>query len=172
MSSPSKNFALIGLSFWLGCMIFFWAVVAPTLFNPDVASGMGREVAGAVVGALLRRIYLLTYITMGLATLALIIAGLQEGKGVRSIRMALISSIAILALNGINDRGIHPKIHRIKLEIANAEDSKAKILQERFDQWHKASTWIYGASMICGLIAAGSLIPTHSGSRPKRKSSR
>ncbi len=159
MGSFSKNAALLTLGFWLGCAIMFAAVVAPALFNPDVASGLSRPMAGAISGAILRRIYVITYACGGLAIFFLLIASFGELKGAKGPRRALIFCVLLIGLNALNDLWIHDRINKIRVSMANPDTGKAETLREEFDRWHQVSTWVYGCAVLFGALAAISLLP-------------
>jgi len=169
MSGFSKNVALLALGFWLGCAVWFTVAVAPTLTNPAVASGLSHSMADAISGAILRRIYLATYIGVGIAAFFLLIASFGEGKGAWGPRRALILCLLALGLNAMNDVLIHDWINKVKVEMANPKGNEMETLHRKLNQWHKASTWIYYGTMACGGLAAILLLP--SGGRGKSRGS-
>jgi len=163
MGNFSKNIALLILGFWLGCAVLFAAVVAPTLFNPDVASGLTRSMAGAISGAILRRVFIITYICLGISLLFLLMASF--GGVSKGARRAFVLCILALGLNAINDLWILDRLNKIKLQKTNATETKVETsLQKDFDYWHKISTGVYGGEVFFGALAAIFLLPTGSGS--------
>lgn len=169
MGSFFKNAALLALGFWLGCTVFFSAVVAPTLFNPEVTSGLSRSMAGAISGAILRRIHFITYACIGLSAFFLLLACLGEAKGAAGPRRALVLCLLILGLNTVHDRWILARMNKIKLEMSNAPtETAAATHRAQFNRWHQYSTWTFGAAMIFGTFSVFSLLPSVTGSKPKR----
>jgi hypothetical protein len=167
MGSFSKNIALLAIGLWLGAVALFAAVVAPTLFNTDVAF-LSRDMAGAISGAILRRIYLLTYLCIGLAAFFLTVCSFGEAKGARGPRRALLLCLLLLGLNAANDIWIHGHISRLRLQMANMEPGQAHGLKKQFDTWHKTSVWIYSSSLACGTLAALFLLPSVAGGKSRR----
>ncbi|MBI4024795.1 MAG: DUF4149 domain-containing protein [Verrucomicrobia bacterium] len=170
MGNFSKNAALLALGLWLGCALLFAGVVAPTLFNPNVVSGLSASMAGAISGAILRRIYVITYAGAGVAAFFLLIACLGEAKGARGPRRALILCTLALAFNATNDLWIHDRINKARVEMGNTDGHRAEGLRATFNQWHKASRWVYGITVGCGALAAVLLLPPASPGKPKKSS--
>ena len=181
MSSFSKNVALLLLGFWLGCSIFFVAVVAPTLFQKQeaheeephpgiVSGGLSTEMAGAISGSILRRIYLITYVAVGTATFFLLLASFGDAKWAKGPRRALVFCILVLGLNAANDLWIHDRINKIKLQMTNPDGSRKESFQQQFKQWHEASRWVYGAATLSGLLGAILLLPSVAGAKSKKSS--
>ena len=158
MAGLSKNLALLLLGFWLGCAVLFALIITPTLFNPEVASGLSKEMAGAIAGAILRRIYLITYVCIGLAAVFLFIAFLGEARAGKGLRYALGLCILVLALNAVSHLWILDKIYKIKLEINNSLGPDSVALSEKFKWWHKTSTIVYGSAVVCGALGAIALL--------------
>jgi len=173
MGSFSKNMALLALGFWLGCTIFFAAIVTPMLFNQGMEGplgGINRDVAGAIVGALLPQIFTLTYACIGVALLFLIMASISDAKGSKGPRRALIFCILVMSLNAVNHLWILEKVHMIKLKMVNPDGTKATNLKKEFDQWHTASTGVYSGAVVCGLIGALCLLPAATPAKSAGKS--
>jgi len=167
VGSFSKNVALLAIGFWLGCTILFAAVVAPTLFNKDVTLGMSVSMQGAIIGAILRRIYFLSYICIGVASSFLLVSSLREGKGASGPRRAFILCVFVLGLNAANDLWVLDRINKVKVQMANGGDQAH--LHQEFENWHKASTAIYGCAVLFGSVAAALLLPSVSGRSRKSK---
>ncbi len=170
MGAFSKNAALLALGLWLGCAIFFGAVAAPTIFNPDVAGGVDRGVLGAISGAMLRRVYFITYITIGIATFFLLIASIGESKGAKGTRWALVLCLLVLGINAISDLWIANKLNKLKMGMTNSHSSEATALKMEFDSWHARATWIYQAAVLCGGLGAILLLPAGTAAKGKKSS--
>ncbi len=170
VGSFSKNVALLAIGFWLGCAVLFGAVVAPTLFNPDVASGLSSSMAGAITGAILRRIHLITYVSIGLATFFLLMCSFGEAKGARGPRWAVLLCLLVLALNAANAEWIHRHLNRIKVDLANAPKTEKAGFHREFMMWHKRSVWVYAATTACGALAAILLVPSVARGQGRRSS--
>lgn len=193
MPSFSKNVALFTLSFWLGGVVLFAVVIAPILFNTNIlgdsihsatgifsesrgsdlnygvlGGGLSHNMAGAISGAILRRIYLITYLCVGIATVFLLIASLGEAKGAKGPRRALILCFLILGLNALNDRWILDRINKVKLEMANSPDIQALSLRKQFGRWHQISMWVYSGATLCGFVGVLFLLPSVAGGKSKK----
>ncbi len=166
MGSFSKNLALLAIGFWLGCAILFSIVVAPTLFNQDVTLGLSDSMRGAIVGAILRRIYFITYICIGVGASFLLICVFREGKHASKPRWALILCALLLGLNFLSDRWVLPKINKLKIQMTNSDQPQ---VHKEFQNWHKISTALFGSAIVCGAGAAAFLLPSSSGRSKKSK---
>ena len=158
MGSFSKNVALVALGFWMGCAILFVAVVAPTIFNADVASGLSRDMAASISSAILRRVYTITYIVVGIAAFFLLMASFAD-RGARGPRRALILCLLILGVNAFSHLWVVDKMNKIRVQMANVEQGSVPALKETFNKWHKASEVIYGTAVAFGLLASALLLP-------------
>jgi hypothetical protein len=154
MGSISKNIALLAIGFWLGCCVLFAAVVAPTLFNNDITQGLSREMAGAITGAILRRIYFISYICLGVSNFFLLAICFGEAKKVKGPRRALLFCIIALSLSAANQFLVTDQIQKAKVEMTNPGSNDVTVLKQKFDRWHQASTVVYSIAVGCGIIAA------------------
>ena len=171
MGSFSKNVALLVLGFWLGVVVLFAAVVAPTLFpkktvqseaeHMNVVSGLSKDVAGAIAGSILRKIYLITYGCSAVAGFFLFLAWFGESKGAAGPKRALVLTLILLGLNITNDLWLRDKMAKIKLAMANSPETPT--LKVEFNRWHQVSMYVYGGTMLCGAIAAFCLLPSFAG---------
>ena len=170
MAPLSRNLALLALAFWLGVSVLFSAVVAPTLFDPDVTSGLSRDMAGAINTAVLRRVYLITYICGGLSAFLLVVCFVLERGGSPAPKRAFVLCLLLLVCNAANDIWIHRHLSRIRLEMANSQAAHQGSLKARFDRWHKASVWVFSAGLGAGSLAILLLLaPGKGGGGGRRK---
>lgn len=169
MAPLSRNLALFTLAFWLGVAVLFSAVVAPTLFDPDVASGLSRDMAGAINTALLRRVYLITYICGGLAAFLLAVCWVLERGGSPSPKRAFGLCLLLLLGNVANDVGIHHRLSRIRVEMTNPTAHSLADLKASFDRWHKTSVWVFTASLAFGSLAILLLLPPGNSGGARRR---
>jgi hypothetical protein len=170
MGSFSKNVALLLLGFWLGCAIFLAFVVARgALFNPDVAIGLTPEMISSIIRAILRRTFLITYISIGISVLFLTMACLGEARGAKGPQRALMLCLIILSLNAVNDLWIMNQTNKVQLAMQNTLDtSKKDTLKLEFKKWHKISTSVFGTAVVLGTIAALCLLPSAAAPKGKR----
>lgn len=169
MAPLSRNLTLLALAFWLGASVLFSAVVAPTLFDPDVASGLSRDMAGAINTAVLRRVYLITYICSGLAAFFLVVCSVIERGGSPTPKRAFALCLLLLACNAANDVWIHHHLSRLRVEMANSPLSHRPSLEGDFRRWHRASVWIFTAGLGAGSLAILLLLPPGGGGGSRRR---
>jgi len=139
---------------WAGAAIMFGAITAPTLFNPSVLDN--RELSGALAGAILKRFFTASNYLFGACVLISLLGWLSDMKARKRMEFLFFLSIALLAVNVVQDQFIRTEMVRLKLEIRNPpDDQKLGELRAKFDEWHKTSMWLYGGSVIAALAGAG-----------------
>ena len=169
MAPLSRNLALVTLAFWLGASVLFSAVVAPSLFDPDVSSGLSRDMAGAINTAVLRRVYLVTYVCAALAAFLLVVCSVLERGGSPAPKRAFALCLLLLACNAANDVGIHRHLSRTRVDMANSGPRRQAELKADFDRWHRASVWVFTGGLAAGSLALLLLLPPSGGGAPRRR---
>jgi Domain of unknown function (DUF4149) len=151
--------ALLALAFWLGSLLFFGAVLAPTAFSvlpplfTDQAQGI--HAAGAVVGTAIWRLHYLGLLC-GIAFLlaAFLLARLQTFK------LLLPQSVLVMAmmlLTAYSQFSIIPRMDTARASAGGivqfaSPDNPAR---QEFDKLHLESTRVEGLVLFCGLLAFG-----------------
>ena len=126
---------------WVGALLLFSVVVAPTAFQVLP----GPEVAGKLVGPVLRSLNLYG----ALAGLALAAIAWIRGRGVVALALPLMLSVLCL----ISQFGITASIEEIRpLAVGQPPDTAALA---RFGQLHAASVAIFGLVGILALVLVG-----------------
>lgn len=146
---------VLALVVWLGGMILFGAVVAPTAFEVLQASapGNGRALAGELVGAMLARFHPIAYGagTLLLVTLAAmaILGPRPRGFGVRS---AIIASMLAVAL--YSGRAVLPELEALQREIGAPSSSLPQDdpRRLRFEELHVLSTRLMIVNVAAGMV--------------------
>ncbi len=135
---------LLSLVVWVGGIVFFSFVTAPSLFH-----ALPTEIAGKAVSAIFPKYYLLGYIAGFLGLGCLLVSGLRSGHW-ETPRMFLIT--AMLALSLVNGFVIHPKARALK-EVIQTKTSEAEIapLKEAFGRVHRWSVVGNGITLLLGL---------------------
>ena len=153
-------------------MVFFAAVVAPALFDRNVAEGLSPAMAGAISGAILRHIYRITYATLGSALVFLFVAWIADFKGGKGVRRAFFLCALALGLNAAGHLWVLDRINEIKVRRENPGRAQAVDIQREFDRWHQISKSVYAAAAACGALAALSLLPAGAAVGKPRKSAK
>jgi uncharacterized membrane protein len=143
---------LLSLVVWIGGLIFFAFVLAPTAFNiPDVLPN--THLAGNVVGRALGKLHWIAIVS-GIVFLAssLIYSRITEGTPqVLAIRHVLIG--LMLAFTLFSQFWIIPRMDTLRAQVSDmatvAVDSPIRM---QFDALHVWSTRIEGAVLLLGLI--------------------
>ncbi len=143
---------LLSLVCWIGGLIFFAFVLAPTAFSiPSVLPN--THLAGNVVGKALGKLHWLA-IFSGIVYLAcsLIYSRMTDGTAhVFALRHVLLC--LMLALTLISQFGIMPRMDGLRASLGEVSaapiDSPARI---QFDALHVWSTRVEGAVLLLGLV--------------------
>jgi hypothetical protein len=126
---------LLSLVIWLGGLIFFAFVLAPTVFSPGLLPT--RHLAGSIVG---RSLDLLHYIAIASGLVFLI------------AYMVLI--VVMLLLTVISQFAISPKMHALRAEVGMIDNVPPDNPQRlEFDRLHAWSENFEKAVLLLGLAA-------------------
>jgi uncharacterized membrane protein len=141
---------LLALVVWLGGLIFFAFVLAPTLFSVLPS----RHLAGSVVGRSLGTLHWMGIIS-GIVFLlcSLIYNRLSRGTpGALSVRHVLIC--LMLALTLTSQFGIMPRMDSIRASIGGEIDAAPldSPARAQFDALHVWSTRVEGGVLLLGLV--------------------
>ena len=149
--------ALLALAFWVGSLIFFGAVLAPTAFTvlpPLFADhALGVHAAGAVVGTALSRLHycgLFCGVVFLVATFFL--ARLQAFKML--IAQGVLVS-AMLLLTSFSQFSIIPRMDTARASAGGPIEAvpDSNPARQVFDSLHLESTRVEGLVLFCGLVA-------------------
>jgi uncharacterized membrane protein len=147
-----RFFMLLSLIVWIGGLIFFAFVLAPTAFNiPAVLPN--THLAGNVVGRALGKLHWIAIIS-GIVYLAtsLLYSRMTDGTAhIFAARHVLLC--LMLALTLISQFGIIPRMDVLRASLG--EVSAAPIdnpLRMQFDAFHVWSTRVEGAVLLLGLV--------------------
>ncbi|HEU4401336.1 MAG TPA: DUF4149 domain-containing protein [Candidatus Polarisedimenticolia bacterium] len=147
---------LLALSVWIGAIVFFSFVTAPSLFG-----ALPRDLAGRATAAIFPRYYLLGGICGLLALTTGVVLGALAG-----FRGLLLAELALLAvMSGLTfyaGRVILPRAARLRLDLASLQGTPDyDAAKTRFDLLHRRSVGLNGAVLLLGLgtIAIVSLRP-------------
>jgi len=155
MSAFLKWLYLITLVVWVGEVVFFSFVVAPSLFRT-----FPTEEAGRAVGAIFPTYYRLGYLCGGLllGTSALLVgtATARAWWGVNTVLAAVMLAATLYAGVIIQPRAtaLRPQLH---------EASAPQAVKDEFSSLHRLAVILNGVVLLCGVavsvVTAASLRP-------------
>ena len=136
---------LLSLVVWIGGMIFFSFIGAPSIFKI-----LPRDKAGDVVGDIFPKYWMMGYICSAIALLTILILSFQGN----SYPIAKISLLVLMCgLNLYSGMAVGTKAREVKVRIRSLEDSREKeMLKTEFGLLHSRSTILNSIIMILGLV--------------------
>lgn len=136
---------LLSLIIWIGSILFFSFVGAPSLFK-----ALPPEFASKAVGAIFPKYYPLGYISGMIAFVCLLISAVRTGHW-PVFKMFLV--ILMIGFTVYTSLVIHPHARALKEEIhAVTGNTDITLLQKEFDRAHHASVFMNGVVLLLGLI--------------------
>ncbi|MBI5047700.1 MAG: DUF4149 domain-containing protein [Deltaproteobacteria bacterium] len=135
---------LLSLVVWLGGMIFFSFIAAPSIFKI-----LPREAAGDVVGDIFPKYWIIGYICSVTAVATIAILSFQE-KAYPWARIGLLALMTVLVF--YSGKVIGKNAVEVKAQIRMTEDQTQKeALRLKFKAIHRNSTILNALIMILGL---------------------
>ncbi len=143
---------LLSLVAWLGGLIFFAFVLAPTVFSPGLLPT--RQLAGSIVGRSLDGLHL-TAIASGIVFLIASMLYSRMATGTwRPLAARHVLIVLMLMLTLISQYGITPKMHAIRAELGVIDNVPLdNPMRTEFDRLHAWSEKFEGAVLLLGLVA-------------------
>jgi len=140
---------VVALALWVGAVVFFSFVTAPSLFT-----ALPREMAGRATAAIFPRYYALGW-TCGIVAIAAVVAPMLLGDGLGRRSLVLLVMLgSMLGASLYAGRVILPRAAEARMvrEDASraAEHAAAKA---SFDRLHSRSVALNGAVLLLGLAA-------------------
>jgi uncharacterized membrane protein len=147
-----RFFMLLSLVVWLGGLIFFAFVLAPTAFTPGLLPT--RHLAGSIVG---RSLDILHYMAIVSGVVFLITSMLYSRMTLGNARPLAGRHVLIalmLLLTVISQFAISPKMHAIRAEVGVIDDVPPdNPLRVEFNRLHIWSEKFEEAVLLLGLLA-------------------
>jgi uncharacterized membrane protein len=143
----------LALVVWLGEVVFFSFVVAPSVFG-----AVPQETAGQVIGAIFPRYYALGAVA-GAAALAsaLVLRGGTSATGAWSVVVVMLA--LMLAATLYAGRGIQPRAQALRSRLHETTVDPA--VRAEFDRLHRRAVQLNGGVLLLGIatvcVAAASL---------------
>jgi len=146
MQALVKWLYLAALIVWVGEIVFFSFVVAPSIFRTFAAPDAGRAV-GAIFPAYYRIGYACGAVLVVTAMLLFAGASTRTGWAVNGLLAVVMLSATLYAGLVIQPRAsaLRPQIH---------EASAPPEFKEEFDRLHRRAVQLNGGVLVCGVIVS------------------
>lgn len=146
-----RTLMLLALIAWIGGLIFFSFVLAPTVFTVLPS----REMAGNVVSRSLTSLHWIGLIS-GAVFLACSLAYNQRKLArLKPFAAAHVFILLMLALTLVSQFGITPRMHTLRAEMGTIDNlSLADSRRVEFDRLHAWSTRVEGSIFFLGMAVA------------------
>ena len=143
---------LLSLVVWLGGLIFFAFVLAPTAFSPGLLPT--RHMAGSIVGRSLDRLHYMVIVSGIIFLIASMLYSRMASGNARPLAARHILIVLMLLLTVISQFAISPKMHTIRAEVGVIDDLPPdNPLRVEFDRLHVWSEKFEVAVLLLGLVA-------------------
>jgi len=143
---------LLSLVVWLGGLIFFAFVLAPTAFSPGLLPT--RHMAGSIVGRSLDRLHYMAIVSGIIFLLASMLYSRMASGNASPLAAPHILIVLMLLLTVISQFAISPKMHTIRAEVGVIDDLPPdNPLRMEFDRLHMWSEKFEVAVLLLGLVA-------------------
>ena len=143
---------LLSLVVWLGGLIFFAFVLAPTAFSPGLLPT--RHLAGSIVGRSLGALHYMAIVSGIVFLIASILYSRMVAGNARPLAARHILIVLMLLLTVISQFAISPKMHAIRAEVGVIDDVPPdNPLRIEFDRLHVWSEKFEEAVLLLGLVA-------------------
>ena len=140
--------ALLSLIVWLGGLIFFAFVLAPTVFSVLPT----KHLAGSVVNRSLGMLHWMGIIAAIVFLASSMLLARLSGTRIFGARQTLIC--AMLALTLVSQFGIMPKMATLRANMGEIDSvPQTDPARVQFDALHAWSTRVEGAVLLLGLVA-------------------
>jgi uncharacterized membrane protein len=143
---------LLSLVVWLGGLIFFAFVLAPTAFSPGLLPT--RQLAGSIVGRSLDRLHYIAIASGIVFLVASMFYNRMALGNARPLAARHVLIVLMLLLTVISQFAISPKMHSIRAEAGVIDDLPPdNPLRMEFDRLHMWSEKFEVAVLLLGLVA-------------------
>lgn len=138
---------LVAIAAWVGSILFFSFVGAPTIF-----AVLPRDLAGRAVSAIFPRYYLLGLIAGAVALASALILGALSGRRDPAFAASLVLLVVMLGLTAYADRVVRPRAAALRQALPRLEGKPEQAeARARFDALHRQSVALNGAVLLLGL---------------------
>jgi len=146
----------LSLVVWLGGLIFFAFVLAPTAFSPGLLPT--RHMAGSIVGRSLDRLHYIAIVSGIIFLVGSMLYNRMASGNARPLAARHILILLMLLLTVISQFAISPKMHAIRAEVGVVDGGIDNVppdnpLRMEFDRLHMWSEKFEVAVLLLGLVA-------------------
>jgi uncharacterized membrane protein len=138
---------LLALIIWIGGVIFFAFVMAPTLFDVLPTT----KLAGDVVNATLTKLHWIGLASGAVFLIASLLYNWQKYVQLRPFALSHIYIVLMLAFSLVSQFGITPRMRELRSNLSIMDSSSGRI---EFDRLHAWSTRLEGSVLFLGLGVA------------------
>jgi uncharacterized membrane protein len=138
---------LLALIVWIGGVIFFAFVLAPTVFSVLPTT----KLAGDVVSATLTKLHWLGLISGVVFLISSLLYNWQNYTQLRALGAAHVLVVLMLILTTYSQFNITPRMRELRAEIQSADKLPGDDSRVEFDRLHAWSTRLEGGVLILGL---------------------
>ena len=143
---------LLSLVVWLGGLIFFAFVLAPTVFSPGLLPS--RQMAGSIVGRSLDRLHYVAIVSGTVFLIASMLYSRIASGNARPLAARHVLIVLMLLLTVISQFAISPEMHAIRAEAGVIDDLPPDNPRRmEFDRLHVWSEKFEVAVLLLGLVA-------------------
>ena len=145
---------LLALIVWIGGIIFFAFVEAPTLFSALPSMRM----AGDVVSVSLTKLHWMGLISCVVFLICSLVYNWQKYVQLKPFAASHILVALMLVLTAYSQFGITPRMREIRAKIESMSNPSIPWDDKAFTEFsreHRLSTWIEGAILILGIGVVG-----------------
>jgi uncharacterized membrane protein len=143
---------LLSLVVWLGGLIFFAFVLAPTVFSPGLLPS--RQMAGSIVGRSIDRLHYVAIVSGTVFLIASMLYSRIASGNARPLAARHVLVVLMLLLTVISQFAISPKMHAIRAEAGVIDDLPPDNPRRmEFDRLHMWSEKFEVAVLLLGLVA-------------------
>jgi uncharacterized protein DUF4149 len=152
LMSSLRFLMLLSLVVWLGGLIFFAFVLAPTVFSPGLLPS--RQMAGSIVGRSLDRLHCMAIVSGTVFLIASMLYSRIASGNARPLAARHVLIALMLLLTVISQFAISPKMHAIRAEAGVIDDLPPDNPRRlEFDRLHMWSEKFEVAVLLLGLVA-------------------
>jgi hypothetical protein len=134
---------LLALIVWIGGVIFFAFVMAPTLFNV-----LSPPLAGNVVGPALSKLHSIGFFAGALFLISSLIYNWRKYAQLRLFSASHVFVALMMVLTAISQFAITPRMRELRAAGLTADAGNARV---QFDRLHNWSTRTEGGVLLLGL---------------------
>jgi hypothetical protein len=139
---------LLALIVWIGGIIFFAFVEAPTLFTILPTT----KLAGDVVSTSLTKLHWMGLISGIIFLITSLLYNWQKHVQLRAFALSHIFVVVMLVLTAHSQFGISPRMRELRTEMQSIDNSSPNHAQRaEFDHLHAWSTRLEGGVLLLGL---------------------